>query len=621
MRRPELARKLSLCSALALFPLVQSEETRKRTLADETQFASVLEGGGYEAVVSMALPYAGIDIPMKFTVDCTKQKEQVDYYQGLQTDYYNANGKYKYVFQNNKRACLHNEAPHDDDRIPNKEAKEVMEKLGNKDDGSLIHPFPVDLKSYTHEGPAVYQGIKCEKYTSSATHGTTHSMDDALVFYYDNLLHKPIAWHQHSRNKVFDSHTDEYHVRYLDFKKIDGDVPMGDMPEECNKANVQTMTKGKKLSFPLHAVFGQAHHGKAAQLARDQAKDGLLSSHFVAFAQKHGLTYSTAEEWSRRERIFLANVEKIERMNKEHRHENGSQSARFKVNKFAAMTPDEVLSYRGGYRPSPAKLAKLVKAGEEPNSLALDTKFMDKADFDWRTHMPGSVSPIKDQGICGSCWAFSLISAIESVNFIKMGKAVNLPEQFVIDCTWDTDLAACDGGESNLGAEQIIARFGGRVPTTESYGQYLTVDGYCRGHDSDLIVGSLVQQWVSVPSRDQSAVMRALLEQPLSIALNAEPFLYYDAGIVDTAECEATAPSDLNHAINLVGFGTCKETGKKYWTLRNSWSTYWGHEGYFRVVRGKRDCGVSTDAGYPLLNAVGPETKMNANEVRTEVFV
>jgi len=99
--------------------------------------------------------------------------------------------------------------------------------------------------------------------------------------------------------------------------------------------------------------------------------------------------------------------------------------------------------------------------------------------------------------------------------------------------------------------------------------------------------------------------------------------IYYDAGIIDSDECKVHDSNHLNHAINLVGYGTCPKTGKKYWVLRNSWSSYWGDEGYFKVVRGEKDCGVSTDAGFPIL-AVGDEAEMKQQEVQQaedEIYV
>merc|ERR1719421_1542051 len=117
-------------------------------------------------------------------------------------------------------------------------------------------------------------------------------------------------------------------------------------------------------------------------------------------------------------------------------------------------------------------------------------------------------------------------------------------------------------------------------------------------------VGAKIVGWGAIKRRSESAVMAALLKHgPLSVAFNVGPdTIYYDSGIINTDYCKANSVDDLDHAINLVGYGTDKKTGLKYWTLRNSWSTYWGDQGYFRVVRGEKDCGVTTDAGFVVVD-------------------
>ncbi len=117
------------------------------------------------------------------------------------------------------------------------------------------------------------------------------------------------------------------------------------------------------------------------------------------------------------------------------------------------------------------------------------------------------------------------------------------------------------------------------------------------------MTGAKLAGWVDVPYRNDTATMQALIQHgPLAVAFNVgAATLYYDSGVIDAAECEQNAPDQLNHAINLVGFGT-SEDGVDYWLLRNSWSTYWGDEGYFKVKRGARDCGVTSSAGFPVLS-------------------
>ena len=192
------------------------------------------------------------------------------------------------------------------------------------------------------------------------------------------------------------------------------------------------------------------------------------------------------------------------------------------------------------------------------------------------------------------CWAFSFISALESHWFIAHGQSVDLPEQFVNDCTWSDDVNACDGGESGVAGMEIIRKFGGRVPTREEYGGYLSVDGGCyidilqdigimdgsQNNQLSMTPSSTVQltDWVVLPERDEIATKHALFTKgPLSVALNVvDEALYYASGVLDVASC---VTEDVDHAVTLVGWGVdVLPDGSKaeHWILRNSWSDLWG---------------------------------------------
>jgi hypothetical protein len=198
---------------------------------------------------------------------------------------------------------------------------------------------------------------------------------------------------------------------------------------------------------------------------------------------------------------------------------------------------------------------------------------------------------------------------------------VQLPEQFINDCLWSDDNFGCDGGQSYSAAVAAMKRFGGVVPLAETYGRYLSVDGQCyvdilEGlgmlHGRETLLSqtqpSTVQMtdWVILPERDEVAIKHALLNRgPLSVGFNVVPeSLYYSTGVLDVNSCSANTSDDLDHAINLIGWGvdTLKDgTEAQHWILRNSWSTIWGDGGYFRVRMGENDCGVSTDAGFPVV--------------------
>jgi len=226
--------------------------------------------------------------------------------------------------------------------------------------------------------------------------------------------------------------------------------------------------------------------------------------------------------------------------------------------------------------------------------------------FDWRTARPGSVSPVKDQAMCGSCWTYGLTEPIESIQAIRTGRLVELSEQFVVDCTWTNGTAGansgCDGGNSDVGALEIIRKFGGVIPSAAAYGSYLSVDGFCK--DTRLMeVGAKITGWVDVKKRDEQGLLQALVSQgPISVGIMVpEEMLFYDSGVLKVESCKHDE-GQIDHAVVLIGFGT-DEHGTDYYTIRNSWSTYWGDQGYIKVARGEQDCCISCEAGFPELDA------------------
>jgi len=228
--------------------------------------------------------------------------------------------------------------------------------------------------------------------------------------------------------------------------------------------------------------------------------------------------------------------------------------------------------------------------------------FKPPVSWDWREVRPKVVGRVKDQGFCGSCWAFSFISAVESAMALLTGELVTLPEQFILDCGWTEQSAACDGGLQNDAAEMVQRNFAGGIPTQDEYGTYLTVDGMCK-FDRLTDHGARVVGWTVVPPRDDVATIFALLQQPLAVSISVpEEMVWFERGVLDTDACLTNGPEDLVHAVNLIGYGT--EDGTPYWTMRNSWSEHWGFNGHIKVARGLRDCGITWMPEYPTVAPV-----------------
>ena len=276
------------------------------------------------------------------------------------------------------------------------------------------------------------------------------------------------------------------------------------------------------------------------------------------------------------ENNFYKNTEYIIRHNKQnHTYKLGYNNFTDWSNKTFIKT---YLNYI--YRPNP-KPKLIIKTTKLPKSL------------DWRS--TGIVNHIKNQGECGSCWAFSAISVIES-NIAKRTKKINsLSEQQMIDCV--TDSYGCDGGWSSSVFRYLI---GGENTTTNVHYPYLGVSDKCY-FNQDVMRHGWIQDYISVDSTIDNLIRALYKYGPLSVAINVDyKFKMYSEGIYESNTC-SYYPGHLNHAVTLVGYGIDPVYKKRYFILRNSWGSEWGMNGYmyFSADRGNM-CGILNDVTVPI---------------------
>lgn len=280
------------------------------------------------------------------------------------------------------------------------------------------------------------------------------------------------------------------------------------------------------------------------------------------WTKKYKKLYATQEETEYRFNVFKKNLGVIQWM------QMTDESAVYGPTQFADLTVEEFssqyLTFRAARIPRDEERV-YPEVGDLPD------------EWDWRTY--GAVTPVRSQGSCGSCWAFSAGGNLEGRHFLKNGKLVNISTQQLVDCDNEKD-EGCNGGFMEW-AFEYINKTGG-IMTNEDY-PYVGHETTCRFDQSKVAIK--VSNWTFF-AKDEVAMQAALVENgPLSIALNASFLQFYLFGVFDPVWC----PSSLNHGVTLVGYG---EEKKPYWIIKNSWGSSWGEKGYFRMIRGKAKCGV-----------------------------
>jgi C1A family cysteine protease len=318
---------------------------------------------------------------------------------------------------------------------------------------------------------------------------------------------------------------------------------------------------------------------------------------WTAWKREHKRAYSADE--AARFAVFGRNLAFIHRHNDEFRR--GKHTFELATNEYADLSWEEFSATRLGYTAT----GRVHKA---PVSHTLSNTTLPAA-VDWREK--GAVLPAKNQGACGSCWAFSAVCALEGAHFLATGELTSLSEQQLVDCSrdWsentDLDNYGCQGGlMDNAFAYMLNASHG---DDTEAAYPYRGVDGKCKFKSSAL--GSSLSGYKDVAADDEAALLDAVgTVGPVSVAIHAGPLLqFYFRGVFNGIL--GMCPGPLNHGVTAVGYGTAPASSlhkeMDYWIIKNSWGGMWGEKGFFRMARGKNLCGVAKDASYPTVAPSG----------------
>ncbi|KAK2657534.1 hypothetical protein Ddye_010586 [Dipteronia dyeriana] len=320
---------------------------------------------------------------------------------------------------------------------------------------------------------------------------------------------------------------------------------------------------------------------------------------YQSWMTEHGKTNNGLGDKNQgRFEIFKDNLKFIDQ------HNSQNRSYVLGLNKFADLTNQEYRSMYLGTRTDAKR--RLMKSRVASQRYAFKAGDDLPESVDWR--QLGAVSPIKDQGSCGSCWAFSTIAAVEGINQIVTGKLISLSEQELVDCDKSYN-SGCNGGLMDY-AFEFITQNGG-IDTDHDY-PYLGVDSTCDPSRKNAKVVS-IDGYEDVSPFDEMSLKKAVSHQPVSVAIEAggRAFQLYHKGVF-SGECGTS----LDHGVVAVGYGT--ENGMDYWLVRNSWGTNWGEDGYIKLQRNVFEtytgkCGITMEASYPVKTSQNP-AKINQQE-------
>ena len=306
--------------------------------------------------------------------------------------------------------------------------------------------------------------------------------------------------------------------------------------------------------------------------------DNYNVERFLDYTNQYNKTYESYQHYDEALNNFNYNMEWIENPPSFYQH-------KLSMNQFMDIYPSDFHQiYKGYNNPHKTRSCKTFQSTANASTLP--------SSVDWRDH--NAVTPVKDQGQCGSCWSFSATGAMEGAWAIQTNNLVSLSEQQLLDCSKSYGDFGCNGGEMDSAFRYAIDY----DMCSEAEDPYQAKVDTCVGCDAVVTFSGCVD----VTSNNQLHLKEAVAQGPVSVAIEADTaaFQFYSSGIINNNACG----SELDHGVLVVGYG--EEDGQLYWLVKNSWSTSWGDQGYVKIARSESEndpgvCGIAMQPSYPIV--------------------